>query len=87
MSDGRHAEFLQVVTRQIGEDFAIDLILTERPFVFAEPEAPQPVSDVHGRVTPRFHCMIRWSASPVQRHEPLSGRADHTPKLGGAFRT
>ena len=53
MADGRHAEFLQVVSRQAGEDLAVDLIVTERRLVLAEPEAPQPVSYVHGRVSPR----------------------------------
>src|SRR6516162_9693549 len=50
MSDGRHAELLQVLSRQVAEDVAVDLIVTEHRLVFAEPKAPQPVSHVHGRV-------------------------------------
>ncbi len=51
MSDGRHAEFLQVVPRQVGEDLAVDLLVTERRLVLAEPKAPQPVSHVRGRIS------------------------------------
>ena len=50
MSDGRHAEFLQVIPRQLGEDLAVDLIVTERRLVFAQSKASQPVSHVHSHV-------------------------------------
>ena len=57
MSDGTHAEFHQVVSRQVGQDLAVDLIVTERRLVLAEPKAPQPAPHVHGRVSrwPRRH--------------------------------
>src|SRR5580693_495427 len=50
MSDGRHAEVLQVIPRQLAEDLAVDLIVTERRLVFAESKASQPVSHVHSHV-------------------------------------
>src|ERR1700722_5490494 len=50
MSDGRHAELLEVIPRELGEDLAVNLIVTERRLVFAQPKASQPVSNVHSHV-------------------------------------
>src|ERR1700722_3878424 len=50
MPDGGHAEILQVIPRQLAEDLAVDLIVTERRLVFAESKASQPVSHVHSLV-------------------------------------
>jgi hypothetical protein len=41
MPDGRNAKFLEVIPGQTAENFAVDLVLTERRTVLAEPKAPR----------------------------------------------
>jgi hypothetical protein len=63
----RDAEFLQVIPRQVAEDLAVDLIVTERRLVFAEPKAPHPVSHVHGRVPHRLRSDDRPKRDMLSR--------------------
>ena len=49
MPDGDDANFLEVVSSQLGQDLGVNLVFPERLFVALKPQLPQPSRNVHGR--------------------------------------
>ena len=60
MSQGRDAEFFQVLGRQVRQDLFGYLILAECGLIFPEAQAPQPDHDVHDGA-PTHGCRASWS--------------------------
>ena len=47
----QNAELFEIGVAEVGQDIGIDAVVAERRLVLPEPEAPQPLSDVHGHVS------------------------------------
>jgi len=51
MPDDDDTKVLQVFSRQLWQNLAVDRVLAKGGLVLTQPEASQPVSHVHGRVS------------------------------------
>ena len=74
VADRHHAEFLQVVGRQPGQDFGVDLVVAERLFVLPQAEPAQPGPDLHLRPSARVRSPPRAHSIPI-RAVPTDRRA------------
>ena len=50
MANQGNAKVLEVVGGQCGQEVGIDLVVAERRRVALEPEAAQPITDIHGPI-------------------------------------
>ena len=53
VAERQHPEFAQVVGGQRGQQFRADVVLAEGPRVVLQPQATQPIRDVHGSLPAR----------------------------------
>ena len=76
MADRRHAEFFEVLGRQLGQDYLVYRVFPECPLVAFQAEAAQPGRDIHGVHT---HTSPYSSAGDSRRQlrEPGRGQAAH----------
>ena len=49
MPDGGDAKVFEIVSRQLGQDLGVNLVLPKRLLVALQPQLPQPSRDVHKR--------------------------------------
>ena len=47
----QNAELFEIGVAEVGQDIGIDAVVAERRLVLPEPEAPQPLHDVHDHVS------------------------------------
>ena len=47
----QNAELFEIGVAEVGQDIGIDAVVAKRRLVLPEPEAPQPLPDVHGHVS------------------------------------
>jgi len=66
MPDDRDTKLLQILSRQMGEDRLVYVVLTECPLIPFEAKAPQPLADNRDNAKAPDSAYVGWSLDGVR---------------------